>query len=61
MRHRIIDENHLKDLRNRIFALFRAGEDTVGMSKVLQIPEHECERQLNAALEARRIVASSFR
>jgi hypothetical protein len=46
-----------KSFRNRVYALWQEGRDTVDMSKALQVPESECEKALHVALNLRRSIA----
>ena len=56
----VIRAEERRELRQRIRALWEQGCDTAEMSRVLHVPEHECERELHVALEYRRSIVNSL-
>lgn len=55
----MILDHERKPLRQKIRALWEERLNTADMVKVLQLPEHEVERELHAVLEVRRAVIES--
>jgi hypothetical protein len=49
-----------KLLRQQVRALWTEGHDTENMARVLNVPEHECERALHWVLLTRRSVVKSL-
>jgi DNA-directed RNA polymerase specialized sigma24 family protein len=49
-----------KSLRQQVRALWTDGYDTAEMARVLNVPEHECERHLHWALLTRRAIVNSL-